>query len=143
MESMAAGRAKLWTFSVRMLPYTPASTSTKKITNRVGAVTERQALRHVVSTRGQNRQSLAAEGQLMLFKNINIDGLNIFYREAGKETRRSLSSCTVFRLHHTSIAMALLNFEWVTRHPPRRWGRAHGLERQPIDPPVAILAGDA
>ncbi|HKF12383.1 MAG TPA: alpha/beta hydrolase, partial [Xanthobacteraceae bacterium] len=35
-------------------------------------------------------QSLAAEGQQMLFKNINIDGLNIFYREAGKETAPKL-----------------------------------------------------
>ena len=26
----------------------------------------------------------------MLFKNINIDGLNIFYREAGKETAPKL-----------------------------------------------------
>src|SRR6516162_1692729 len=38
---------------------------------------------------------------------------------------------------------ALLNFEWVTRCPPRRWARAHGLELQPIGPPVAIVAGDA
>src|SRR5262245_37808108 len=35
-------------------------------------------------------QSLAAEGQQMLFKNINIDGLNIFYREAGKENAPKL-----------------------------------------------------
>jgi hypothetical protein len=37
--------------------------------------------------------------------------------------------------------MALLNFEWVTRCPPRRWARAHGFELQPIGPPVAIVAG--
>src|SRR5215469_17710351 len=29
----------------------------------------------------------AAEGRRMLFKSINVDGLNIFYREAGSEAR--------------------------------------------------------
>src|SRR5262249_36728440 len=35
-------------------------------------------------------QSLTAESQQMLFKYVNIDGLNIFYREAGKETAPKL-----------------------------------------------------
>src|SRR5215813_4022936 len=33
---------------------------------------------------------LSVEGQQMLFKNVNIDGLNIFYREAGNETAPKL-----------------------------------------------------
>jgi hypothetical protein len=36
-----------------------------------------------------------------------------------------------------------LNFEWVTYRAARGLARAHGLEPQPIGPPVAIVAGDA
>ncbi len=41
----------------------------------------------------------------MLYKNIDVDGLNIFYREAGKKARQSLCCCMVFRRHRTSIAI--------------------------------------
>ena len=41
----------------------------------------------------------------MLFKNVTIDGLNIFYREAGNEGARSLSCCTDSRHRRINIAI--------------------------------------
>jgi hypothetical protein len=46
-------------------------------------------------------------------------------------------------VRQTPALMALLNFEWVVRHPPGVSARGHRLEPQPIGPPVAIVAGDA
>src|SRR5262249_854491 len=37
-----------------------------------------------------NRKSQATEGRHMLFKNAKVDGLNIFYREAGNESAPKL-----------------------------------------------------
>lgn len=40
----------------------------------------------------------------MLFKNIEVNGLKIFYREAGKATRPSLSFCTASRPRRINTA---------------------------------------
>ena len=38
------------------------------------------------------------------YRKVNVDGLNIFYREAGAETRQSCCSSTVFRARATCSA---------------------------------------
>jgi glycosyltransferase involved in cell wall biosynthesis len=47
------------------------------------------------------------------------------------------------KLCDASDSPALLNFGWMMYRRARGLARAHGLELQPIGPPVAIVAGDA
>src|SRR5215470_6073369 len=55
-----------------------------------GRSCQRNGLELLSNTQMSNRKAQAMEGQHMLFKNVKVDGLNIFYREAGNESAPKL-----------------------------------------------------
>jgi hypothetical protein len=46
---------------------------------------------------GIGAQKDKAMEQPVLYRTVKVDGLNIFYREAGRKIRRPFSCCMVFR----------------------------------------------